>query len=298
MSYDLYFGARNGKAPPSSEALVAFFEERAHYRAEGRYAVYENDGTGVRFVFDLDRETLDDDAEEGDDEPFEAIAAFNINYFRPHVFGLEAAPELAAFVRHFDLIVDDPQSEGMGRGEFTEDGFLRGWNAGNRFAFRVMVQQEPDLDVPTRPAAELEAVWRWNLERAVLQADHDELFVPRIYYLQRDDVLYTMATWTDAIPTVLPEVDLLMLGRAELAPRRLFGRDEDMAIIAWHELASLLEPFPRGEMPLPHRTIAYDHAPEPIRAFFQARWPAGLDAYAMVSADQILDRELLEGAGG
>ena len=29
--------------------------------------------------------------------------SFNLNYFRPHVFSLEAEPELAAFVESFDL---------------------------------------------------------------------------------------------------------------------------------------------------------------------------------------------------
>ena len=50
----------------------------------------------------------------------------------------------AAFVHAFDLVVDDPQMAGMGRGEFSADGFLAGWNAGNRFAHGAIVAQHGD----------------------------------------------------------------------------------------------------------------------------------------------------------
>jgi hypothetical protein len=100
---------------------------------------FENEATGVSFGFDFS---------EGN-----ALPAFNLNSVRRHVFGLEAEPLVTAFVRQFDLEVDDPQADGMGKGPYSPERFLRGWNAGNRFGARAAA-------VGDRPASECKALPR------------------------------------------------------------------------------------------------------------------------------------------
>src|SRR6185295_3902350 len=86
--------------------------------------------------------------------------------------------------------------------------------------------------------------WRWNYGRSDLEEQlGDEVFVPRITYVRRDGRVRSAAVWTDAIPIALPEVDLLLLVREELAPRKLlFLRGQpDLACAPWSELAPLLD---------------------------------------------------------
>ena len=47
----------------------------------------------------------------------------NLNYYRPHIFGMEAEPEVSGFVATFEPIIMDPQIGGMADGEYSRDGF-------------------------------------------------------------------------------------------------------------------------------------------------------------------------------
>ncbi len=116
MSYDLFLKSESLTA----DEFESYFNSRPHYTLNGDQAFYENEDTGVYFSFDYAPDEL-------------GTVAFNLNYYRPHFFGLEAAPEVEAFVWAFNLTIDDPQIEGMSDGPFSVDGLLRGWNAGNRF---------------------------------------------------------------------------------------------------------------------------------------------------------------------
>lgn len=163
MSYDLFLNPSS--RPLSGEQFASYFGERAHYTVGNDQAFYENADTGVYFFFD-----------HNDDGP--GSVTFNLNYFRPHYFGLEAAPEVAAFITAFDLSIEDPQSDGMGDGPFSIKGFLQGWNAGNRFGYRAVLSQGDQNENRVYPTADLERIWRWNFNRSSLQ---DEVAAPCSY---------------------------------------------------------------------------------------------------------------------
>src|SRR5262249_20660021 len=149
--------------------------------------------TGVYFHF-----TYSEPGGEDDENPNTDTSAhqgrpyifFNINFFRPSVFGLEAERVLTRVVEHFNLTVNDPQGDGMGQGEYTPEGFLRGWNAGNRFAISAMRQiQDRGENIIggnlTLPAAVLRTLWEWSIDRNSLNEDlmdfeEIDVFVPRI----------------------------------------------------------------------------------------------------------------------
>src|SRR5262249_22039613 len=144
--------------------------------------------------------------------------AFNVNYFRPHVFGLEAVREVTAFVAAFDPEIDDPQMKGMGKGPYTPAGFLSGWNAGNRSAYDAIGKmEEADLSAPPRmPRARLESYWIWNVHRALLQdllgsVEMLPCFVPKIFVAQVSGRARTGVIWDATIPILLPEVDAVFV---------------------------------------------------------------------------------------
>src|SRR6266481_6601745 len=105
MSYDLYFRSRTPGRMISQEQFTNYFRGRRHYEIKETQAWYSNDNTGIYFSMDFGEPG--ETSEEGRDSSL-LRASFNMNYFRPHVFGLEAEPEVAAFVDHFDSTVFDP----------------------------------------------------------------------------------------------------------------------------------------------------------------------------------------------
>jgi hypothetical protein len=304
MSYDLFFRSRPESPPLTPEAFQAWFQARPHYQVSGGEALYENEATGVHFSFNLSSgEELEDDLalEEDEEEPAPRIdAAFNLNYFRPHVFALEAEPEVAAFVSHFSLEVEDPQVDGMGSGTYSREGFLRGWNAGNAFAHRAFRQKgegAPQALPLSLPGERLEHIWRWNHGRTALQESLGErVFVPRISFLEERGVALSFVVWGDAIPIVLPEgIERVVLVREALATGWLFKRRQTVLLDA-AAIADWVRDFPVKEGVFPYRLLDYQRPPrELVRAFKTP--PAFKGQLKLVPADQVLDAELVIQAG-
>ncbi len=53
MSYDLYFKSRKPESKPDAKAFAAYFKQRKNYEVTDKQAIYENEITGVYFIFDL-----------------------------------------------------------------------------------------------------------------------------------------------------------------------------------------------------------------------------------------------------
>lgn len=292
VSYDLYF--RSPQGSPTQEAFSHYFRPRPNYEVGENQAWYSNEDTGVYFSFEY---TDGDDAKPDEEEdPSLTPLSFNMNYFRPHSFGLEAEPEVAAFVERFGLAVSDPQNEGMGDGEYSAAGFLRGWNAGNAFGYRAVLAQDPDEEVLTLPAARIETYWRWNRRVAERQeALGEQVFVPRIMFFDVDGAVRSAVAWTDGIPILLPEVDLVIVPREQLAPRRWLRPKSDIVVFNWDEIRPLLRHARRAEEELPRYEFFHEATPSEIEQLFRAKvqsdpLPRG------VPIDQVLDEELVEQA--
>jgi hypothetical protein len=200
VSYDLFIYPKQFDAA----AIRDWFGWRDRYETSETQAAYSNDDTGVYFSFDINA----DPEQYEDEEPSPPHIAFNLNYYRPHTFGLEAEPEIAAFLKQFDSRIHDPQSEGMADGPYSREGFLNGWNAGNRFGFQAIGRDsDPPPPWPADPSI-IEAIWKWNFHRAALQKTAgDQVFVPRIsWFLPLGaDAPVAACTWTERVPTMIPE---------------------------------------------------------------------------------------------
>src|ERR1041385_5776302 len=113
----------------------------------------------------------------------------------------------------------------MGNGPFSKDGFLKAWNHGNEFGYSAILRGDnPPEKVWTLPGARLEAIWKWNFDKAGVQESFaEDRFVPRVFFMNVAARVGSVAVWPDAISELVPEVDFLFIGREELAPRSFFG---------------------------------------------------------------------------
>lgn len=304
MSYDLTFLAKKSKTLPTTDDLVRFLAPRLDYRGEGSEIWYENQETGVYFSLGLG---ANPPTEEDITEPIRNAGfqwtglSFNMNYFRPSVFGLEAATELDALVKEFDFVVDDPQNDGMGLGAFSKAAFIRGWNAGNSFAISAMKTQEGEElvnRVQLLPSAEIKAIWEWNYNRRELQKEiGPEIYVAKITTMRMNGSFGTLAVWSDAIPTIFPVVDYLGLYRQELAPKR-FLRDPkpDMHFLKLTDVDNVLK-LPKLDKSKKFSRPAYvlsSTGPKEVDFFRQLK--NGLSDYSALSFDSIMDKEVFEAA--
>ncbi len=274
MSYDLFMKKRSGKY--TLDEFNGYFLGRPFYEIQGEQAWYQNEDTGVYFMFEY---------QGGDDYPI----AFNMNYFRPSYFVNEAEPEVAAFIENNDIIVDDPQMGGMGQGEFDKSKFISGWKQGNEFGFKAILQhQEQQLDILTLPSEQLEKIWSWNFNQIRVQESvGEDMFIPRIMLLQNNEDVITVCVWPDGIPIAIPPVDYVLIGRTAL------GADEETALCSWNDVQPILEAH-SVKMLGDAYYLYYDIVPEDIEQFI-----FGLDAFdpshlAGLPVDQVLDRELVE----
>ena len=218
---------------------------------------------------------------------------FNINYYRPSYFALEAEPELSRFVAHFKCSINDPQDSGMGDGPYSPQGFLAGWNHGNEFGYSSILGQEGAVaPVTTKPTAELEAIWKWNFDRDRNErAIKEDIFIPRIFFMKVDGVFGSVAVWPDGISTLVPATDFLYIPRKELAPRGPASQDE--CIIPRSEYADFLSKYASDGYPLPAYKLPAPEAPKEVKDFVRS-----LSSFhgtkGGIAADRVLNSELVQ----
>jgi hypothetical protein len=198
MSYDLYFSWKPENCF-SIEEFRAYFTGNPFFHLNEKEAVYDNPFTGVSFLFSYG----------GADD--QSQVSFNMNYFRPHVFGLEAEPQVARFVRHLGPSVEDPQLNGMGSGPYSGEAFLKGWNTGNRFTYDMVVEKQL-TDIGWSLSGQIiEQTWRWNFGiQALRQEPSNTIYPPEIWYLHIDGEVRTAYTWS-GWPAFLPHVDFILM---------------------------------------------------------------------------------------
>jgi hypothetical protein len=276
MSYDLMFSAGPGKKL-DKKSFAAYFRDRRNYQAGKGQAIYQNEDTGVYFIFD---------------EPDQGVVAFNLNYFRPHTFGLEAAPELEQFAQAFDALVADPQGEAEEEGPFSREAFLRGWNAGNQFGYRAMLKERTE-PVRTWPSQKIHLAWEWNYSRPEEQARMGEnIFVPGIFALEANGEVLSVAIWPPDCAILLPSVD------AVLVPLTQSGKPgEDLAVVRWDEVLPVVQPYQEENSSLARYRLVFEQWPAEIAGFLQ-RERAPMEGTNGVPFDELLDQELVEAASG
>lgn len=215
MSFDLLL---RPQTPIDFADFLAIFADRPNYIPEeaDRQVFYENRDTGVNFVIDW----LGPDDERG------AGLNFSLNYFRPKVFALEAAPELFKLIADLDCAVSIDGQDRPGE-TYDETTFLAQWGDGNAMAHRSIAEllrsEHPGVapeglmrtlseenGVLLAPGAEIETVWRWNVNREdaseELDLDDAAYFLPTLLWLVEHDsgARSVIAVWPPELPIMLP----------------------------------------------------------------------------------------------
>jgi len=257
---------------------------------QGQQAWYQNEDTGVYFSFETN--AVQGDGEDADPATGYPVS-FNMNFFRPSFFALEAEPELTRVVKEFDFTVLDPQTDGMGEGEYDPSRFLSGWRTGNQFGYSAVLRDPSNrTDLSSLPASKLERIWRWNHARSEVQRQLGEsVFVPRIMFFKERGSVTSAVVWSDAIPTAFPnDIETVVVYLKELAPRTLFRRKEIIASASWDAIRPLVERFGRSQ----GDAVVGDYAtpPKEIVTFLRGLSPRSSDLVG-VSADSVLDAELV-----
>jgi hypothetical protein len=272
MSYDLFFEAGSGKKI-DKKSFAAYFKKRANYKVGNGQAVYENEDTGVYFIFD---------------EPTDGAVAFTLNYFRPHVFGLEAAIELEKFDEAFGMTVIDEQDEGMEEGTFSKERFLKGWNDGNRLAYKAMLKEQTE-PVHTWPAKRIGEVWEWNYGRATEQERVGEgMFVPGIFAVELDGQTKSVAVWPPECTILMPEVDAVLLPCVQKGKG-----SEEMALVRWEEIHPVVKKYQEKGAGLARYRLEFEEWPPEIAAFLDRKRKA-VGELKGVGMDEVLDEEIVE----
>jgi hypothetical protein len=138
----------------------------------------------------------------------------------------------------------------------------------------------------------LHRAWRWNSQRAQLQASVGESkFVPLIIFASVGGEMATTAVWVDGIPAVLPQVDHLCISRGELAPRKFFQKDPDITFVSWDTAASVL--LQHGSQSQDGTIVLnYDTPPAEIVKFIKSR-PVERRLTFRLYSDRVVDSELV-----
>ena len=285
MSYDLYITSPK----ISLDDFSAYFASNARYKVENRQAFYSNDETGVYFSFDHNSE------EPQEEDDIEHSVAFNINYYRPHYFALEAEPEVGRFIEHFNCAIRDVQNSGMENGPYSREGFLRGWNAGNEFGYHaILACDDSHGPIYSRPTADLERIWRWNTVKEQRQAAFKEdIFVPRIMFMTFDGSLGSVCVWPDGISTLIPQVDFLYLPRKELAPKKLFKtQEEDFCVVPRKDFPEFFDYYATEDFEVKSFKLPAPDTPQIVKDYVKKLKPFTGEV-ARIGFDSVLNAELV-----
>jgi hypothetical protein len=96
---------------------------------------------------------------------------------------------------------------------FSIERFLSNWNRSNELGYQALSNAGEASKVQTRASAELEAIWRWNYELPRIQGElGDNVFVPRVVWLNVEEVLHSAVIWGDDIATLIPAVEKIVIG--------------------------------------------------------------------------------------
>jgi hypothetical protein len=289
VSHDLYFLEAVGRSPLTFEQFHDYFNGRAGYASNPDQAMYEDPATGCHFSFafagaDAPKHDDLDVASEGMPSGYRMSgASFNLNYNRPFWYVDVAEPEVRAFVERFDVGVMDPQSDLIG--DYDRERFRESWRAANRWAISAV---GPGEAMYTAPAADVAATVRWNAAVGAMESSMGpDIFVPTIAWLARDGQAERLVTWWAGGPTVIPDVEWVMVGMPAGLVARLRGRQDSSVLLPLSAAEAYLES--RQEHPLAGG-IRFSRSPVDAASLMRVGTPVA-EAQLIVPPWQVFERE-------
>lgn len=236
MSYDLLFYKQKGKEISTAKISQYLSDNLVPVNEGGTQWFFENKDTEVYFSFDYNE--LDDDYQaEEDIEPIDdfddTYFSFNLNFMRPSFFGNEAFKFVEQFCRDLNLFVLNPQSSSENPYKPDEQEQFDIWSKTNLWASKDHFNEMQSCYLSER---ECYKVWEYNLNRQKLQQKlGDGYFVPKIFFfkIKQNNEPFTLTTWAEHIPIVLPTTDYILLVRQY---KKLFRTVKDTVLVSRKKL--------------------------------------------------------------
>lgn len=269
MSYDVFFKLQKKELVPD---CMTYFSSRPNYKVSDTQAWYENEATGVYFSFMV-----------GKDYDIE----FNINYFRPHYFALEAKEELLAFCMNFPSTIIDPQRESRSK-KFDGEMFLKSWQENNQLASQVLKSKSTLEEYKLVPTELLTQFWEWNYNIDKLHSgtlSHRDVFIPKLMLYEEEKHIQLLSLWPEGLPVVLPRNVDIIIARKQWLRKKL-------SIIKYQIASRLLEKYEAEESNGKYVVLNYKDMPKDIKNFFKSSYPTNLNRECFLDRNFVINREL------
>lgn len=194
-------------------------------------------------------------------------------------------------------VASDPQVADPQLGPFSSSTFLDSWNRSNRSAVSAVLASGEDIaPLRTRPSEELRAIWAWNRRRAAWNDElGEDVFVPAITFLEVEETTCSAVAWGDAVPFLLPQVDVVVIALDALRRGRWFRPFGGMTIatVRWEDLIERLPRHTLDQGPVPFLDLSTLVPSEALIDFFQQLPAAGATAVKRIAKSAVLDDDLV-----
>lgn len=239
MSYDLFFYKQKGREI-STDKISQYLSDNLVPANEGNTQwFFENKDTEVYFSFDYNEPDDDYQAEE-DIEPIDdfddTYFSFNLNFMRPGFFGNEAFQFIEKFCADLNLFVLNPQSNSENPYAPNEQEQFDIWNKTNLWASKDHFNEMQSCYLSEE---ECYKVWEYNFNRQkLLKKLGDGYFIPKIFFFKtkQNNKPFTLTTWTEHIPIVLPMTDYILFTRQY---KKFFRTVKDTVLVSRQKLLNV-----------------------------------------------------------
>ena len=184
---------------------------------------------------------------------------------QPPVYPDEVGEELAGLVRALGLRMSLPDDPDPTPGPWSLSRVLLAWRTTHRRVLNDWLANPDRLRVGRLPAARIKQVWEWNRRLRETDASEDEdVHVARVSYADLGAGILTWASWPNAIPILLPQVDFILAGEGFVVGEPI--SNVRTTWVPWSSLSTIVARYPlQPGFPWVHRLV-YDQAPSDLVA--------------------------------
>ncbi len=202
--------------------VVAFFTDKPNFLVKplnvDNYSFeYKNPQTNVAFKINYNEKDELITELTYDENYGYCFTSFSMNYTRPSFFALEAMPIVEAFSQTFNLYINDIQSlteEKNALKLYTKAELMTTYLNNNQIA---CIEFNNQFALTSTDKAKTDYFYEYTSARDELEKTLNvDVVIPDISFLKNittEDV-FTVISWDDCIPTLLPKVDYVLVIRA------------------------------------------------------------------------------------
>jgi hypothetical protein len=224
MAFELLFFNEPSKEVNTDE-VIDYFEQLPNFTVskykENHHFTYLNENTYVYFTIRKIENTKSLESIQTNDLTFSGLT-FAINLIRCDFFAYEAMPIVSQFIKKFGLFIYDPQKQEENNIPriYSTDELIASWIHSNK---TVTIEFNDKASINTIKKEKASYIYNYakQLDHFIEQSQ-DEYVVPQIFVGQDQNTYetYTLLKWEDSLPTLVPQVDYILITHTE---KKLFG---------------------------------------------------------------------------